>query len=130
MAMLLKASVPLNRAIKLAAGSITNDYLRERLERLASEVEKGKKLSTLLANLEEIPTLFTNMVATGEESGTLDITFEKLSQIYEKRTYRTIDFWVSMIEPLTIIAIAVIVGIIVVSIMLPLVEITSGQFLK
>jgi len=130
MAMLLRASVPLNRALTLAAASITNPYLRKKLEKLPQKVERGKRLSTLLVEIEEIPPLFANMVATGEESGNLDLAFEKLSQIYEKYTYRTIDFWVSMVEPATIVLIALIVGIIVVSVMLPLVEITGGHIIK
>jgi len=130
MAMLLKAAVPLNRALALAAGSITNPYLRKKFEKLPEKVERGKRLSALLEEIEELPPLFVNMVATGEESGNLDRAFEKLTQIYEKYTYRTLDFWVSMVEPATIVLIALVVGLIVVSVMLPLVEITGGQILK
>jgi len=129
-AMLLRSAVPLNRALALAVGSVANPYLRKKLEKLPAEVEKGKKLSALLGEIEEIPPLFVNMVATGEESGNLDLAFEKLSRIYEKYTYRTLDLWVSLVEPATIVLVALIVGLIVLSVMLPLVEITGGQLLK
>jgi type IV pilus assembly protein PilC len=130
MAMLLKAATPLNEALKMAVSGIGNAYLKKRLEELIPEVERGKSLSGLLSRIEILPPLFVNLVATGEESGELERAFDTLASLYEKETYRTIDFWVSMVEPLTIVLIAAVVGIIIVSVMLPLAEITTGQFLK
>ncbi len=130
MAMLLKVATPLNQALKLAAESVSNPYLRSLFLRAVPEVERGKSLSKLLQGEKFLPPLFVNLIATGEESGELDRMFDTLSKTYEKYTYRTIDFWVSMVEPITIILIAVIVGVVIVSVMLPLVEISTGGFAK
>ena len=67
-----------------------------------------------------------NLVETGETGGELERMLALVAQTYEKETLRTVDFWVRMIEPLSILLIAVVVGIVVLSVMLPLSELSAG----
>ncbi|RUM28684.1 MAG: type II secretion system F family protein, partial [Aquifex sp.] len=126
LAMLLSASVPINSALNLAVKSISNVYLRNKFSKLISEVEKGKSFSALLSREKEIPELFVNLVETGEASGELEKMLNLLSEIYEKYSERVINFWLRIVEPLAILIIGITVGIIAVSVILPLTEITAG----
>ncbi|WP_461828769.1 type II secretion system F family protein [Aquifex sp.] len=126
LSMLLKAAVPLDHALELSVKSISNHYLREKLEEIIPEVKRGKSLSSLLKKIPEIPEMFKNLVETGESSGELERMLGMLSELYEKQAERTINFWLRMVEPAAILLIGIIVGIIVVSVILPLTEITTG----
>jgi len=126
LAMLLNASVPINSALNLAVKSISNVYLRNKFSNLISDVEKGKSFSALLSKEKEIPELFINLVETGEVSGELEKMLKLLSEIYEKHSERVINFWLRIVEPLAILIIGITVGIIAISVILPLTEITAG----
>lgn len=126
LSMLLNAAVPLDHALELSVKSLSNHYLREKLEEIIPEVKRGKSLSSLLKEIPEIPEMFKNLVETGESSGELEKMLGMLSDLYEKQAERTINFWLRMVEPAAILLIGLIVGIIVVSVILPLTEITAG----
>ena len=126
LSMLLSASVPLNQALSLSVKSITNYYIRNKLEELIPEVERGKSLTSVLKKSEIFPQLFINLVESGEVSGELEKMLNLSSEIYEKYAQRTINFWLRIVEPLTILIIGVIVGMIVMSVILPLTELTTG----
>ena len=126
LSMLLRASVPLDHALELSVKSISNYYLRQKLEKIIPQVKRGKSLSSLLKEIPEIPEMFKNLVETGESSGELEKMLGMLSELYEKQAERTINFWLRMVEPAAILLIGLIVGIIVVSVILPLTEITAG----
>ena len=126
LSMLLNAAVPLDHALELSVKSINNYYLRQKLEEVIPEVKRGKSLSSLLKEIPEIPEMFKNLVETGESSGELEKMLGMLSELYEKQAERTINFWLRIVEPAAILLIGLIVGIIVVSVILPLTEITAG----
>jgi len=126
MAMMLKAGVPLNRALETATLSLTNAYLKERLKPLAEAIERGRSLSKELERIEELPPLFKGLVAVGEESGKLDESFEKLSLIYERETYALLERAVALVEPAAVILIAALVGAVVLGVMLPLAQLGPG----
>jgi len=126
LSMLLRASVPINQALELAVRSISNLYIRTKLEEVIPEVEKGKRIGGVMRRTGVFPELFLNLVETGESSGELEKMLELASDIYEKYAERSINFWLRLIEPISILLIGVIVGIIVVSVLLPLMDITTG----
>ncbi len=124
--MTLLSAVPITNAFRIAVGSISNTYIRNRLEELTLEIERGRSLSWVLKKTGLFPQLFINLVETGENSGELEKMLQLVSEIYKKEVLRMINLWVRMIEPVSILIIGAIVGIIVVSVLLPLTEITSG----
>jgi type IV pilus assembly protein PilC len=124
--MLLKASAPLTEALTLAVNSISLPFLREELKKLIPEVEKGKSFAKLVRNIEFLPPLFVNLWETGESGGELEKMTQLIADTFEKEALKKIDFWIKMIEPLTILFIALIVGIIVVSVILPMSQLSAG----
>jgi len=124
--MTLSSAVPVTTAFRIAVGSMSNSYLRGRLEEFAPEIERGRDVSYVLRRAGFFPPLFVSLIETGESSGELEKMLRLGSEIYRREALRAIDLWVRMIEPLSIFLIGVIVGVIVVSVLLPLTEITSG----
>ncbi len=124
--MTLSSAVPVTTAFRIAVGSMSNSYLRSRLEEFAPEIERGREISYVLRRAGFFPPLFVNLVETGESSGELEKMLRLSSEIYRREALRAVDLWVRMIEPLSILLIGAIVGVIVVSVLLPLTEITSG----
>ncbi len=126
LSMLLEAAVPLPEAVRLAVGSITLPPLKRELEEVVPQIEKGKSLSSTLKKINFIPPLFVNLVETGEVGGELEKMLKLLSETYEKETFRIVDFWIRMIEPLSILLIAVVVGVIVISVILPMAQLSTS----
>lgn len=124
--MTLLSAVPITSAFRIATGSISNLYIRNKLVSLSEEIERGRSLSWVIKNTNLFPPLFVNLVETGENSGELERMLQLASDIYKKEALRLINLWVRMIEPVSILIIGAIVGVIVVSVLLPLTEITSS----
>ena len=124
--MTLLSAVPITNAFRIATGSVSNTYIKDKLEALSEEIERGRSVSWVLRRTGIFPPLFVNLVETGENSGELERMLKLASDIYKKEALRLINLWVRMIEPVSILVIGVIVGVIVVSVLLPLTEITSG----
>jgi len=124
--MTLSSALPITSAYAIAVRSLTNPYLRKPLEDMSSEIERGRSLSWVLKESRLFPSLFINLIETGEGSGELERMLKLASDIYRREALRKIDLWVRMIEPLSILLIGVVVGIIVISVLLPLTEVTSG----
>lgn len=126
LSMLLEAGVPLNTALRISVKSLSNLYLRRKFEELIPQVERGKSFSSLLYGEKEIPKLFSSLIETGEVSGELEKMLELIAEIYEKQADKTVNFWLRVVEPLSILLIGITVGIIALSVILPLTEISAG----
>ena len=122
----LASAVPITTAFDISVKSISNYFIRSRLQEHTQDVERGHSLSSVLKKSGVFPELFVNLIETGESSGELEKMLKLLSELYKRESLRTINLWVRLIEPLSILIIGVVVGIIVVSVLLPLTEITSG----
>lgn len=126
LSMTLSASTPIQTAITMAAGSISNSYIRSRIEEVKDEIVKGKSISSTLAKTGVFPQLFINLLKTGEESSRLEEMLLTVQDIYTRQLNRTIDRWVKVIEPATMLIIGVIIAIIVISVILPITELSTG----
>lgn len=126
LSMTLSASTPIQTAITMAAGSISNSYLRNKIEQVKDEIVKGKSISATLSKTGVFPPLFINLLKTGEESSRLEEMLLTVQDIYTRQLNRTIDRWVKLIEPATMLIIGVIIAIIVISVILPITELSTG----
>ncbi len=124
--MTLLSAVPITSAFRIAVGSISNTYIKERLGGLAEEIERGRSLSWVLKKSELFPPLFLNLVETGESGGELERMLSLVADLYRREALRVINLWVRLVEPLSILIIGAIVGLIVISVLLPLTEISSA----
>jgi len=122
----LSSAVPLTQAYEIALSSVSSRRLKEYLRTRKEDVERGVNISRILKESGEFPPLFINLFETGENSGELERMLALIGDIYKRESLRMINLWTRMIEPFSILVIGTIVGIIALSVILPLTEVTSS----
>ena len=89
-------------------------------------MEEGRSLTEPMRKHWAFPPLVSHMIAIGEETGSLDSMLDKVADFYEKEVDTATDRLKSLIEPLMIVFLAGLVGIIVTAIMVPMFEIFNN----
>lgn len=115
--------VPVLQALEVASASISNTTLRRAVVRVKETVRDGLSLSQALEASGQFPVFVGNLVAVGEESGTLDTALLKVASAYERETDRTLRVLTAVLEPLLIVVVGLIVMFIVISVLLPIFQI-------
>ena len=117
---LFSSAVPILDSLGIVAKVIGNPVISKVVLESRSNLEAGGTLSEPLSKHWVFPPLVHQMTAIGEQTGTLDFMLEKIADFYEEDVDRTVDTLKSMIEPIMIVFLAVVVGFIVLSIMIPM----------
>ncbi|MCM8774693.1 MAG: type II secretion system F family protein [Candidatus Omnitrophica bacterium] len=124
-AILLESGLPLVLTLEIAAYSTNNSFLEKELLYVRDKVRDGGSLSNELNRQKIFPLLISEMAKIGEETGTLPNVFNRVSLHYQKELSTKIDRLISAFEPLLIIIIGIIIGIIVISLFLPLFRLST-----
>jgi type IV pilus assembly protein PilC len=103
-----------------------NKVIEKELADAAKEVRNGKQLSIPLGKSKYFPPIVSQMLAVGEESGQIDTILVKVADFYEEEVEATIDGLSSLIEPLMIIVLGSIVGVIAASVMGPIANLSKN----
>jgi type IV pilus assembly protein PilC len=124
---LLKAGVPIVRALEITSRTLTNFYFRESLEKTARVVEKGEKLSRALSPYKNLYLpMVSEMIEIGEETGETSDVLEGLADFYEEEVMDALQKLSSTIEPILILIIGGVVGFFAVSMFQPIYSIMGG----
>lgn len=115
---LLHGGVPLLRSLEISAQVVSNQKLAGAVGRAAQGVRQGRGLSGPLRETGAFPPLAIHLIAVGEEAGRLDGMLMHVAQVYEREARAAIKSLVALFEPLMILAIGIVVGSIVISILL------------
>ena len=124
---LLKSGISVLQAVEITERSLDNVILQKRLAESRVEIRKGTSLSRAIRDIKEFPPMIYAMVSIGEESGTLDMILEKAAEYFEDEADAATQKLVSALEPVMIIIMAIIVGLVVGGIGLPI--FTMAQWL-
>lgn len=119
---LLNSGVELMAAMQIVKTLIDNVRIADVLDEAMDDIEKGKSMASSLAGSPWFPPMFVQMIAVGEQSGTLEKMLGKISAAYEREVENAIMGMTSLIEPLMIAVMGAAVGFIVLSILLPIFE--------
>lgn len=119
---LLQSGVPLISALQIVRNIVNNQPIAEVIDRAVDEIQEGKSLASPLSQGRWFPPLTVQMVAVGEQSGELEKMLHKVADVYEAEVESHIMSATSMLEPAMILAMGLVVGFIVVSILLPIFE--------
>lgn len=126
---LMENGVPLLRAIDLVSEIAGNRYLEVKMAEVRRAVIDGATLSTALSAQNLFPSLFTDMMAVGEQTGHFAETMQTIADVYERELDRTVKTISTLIPPVIIVVIAIVVGFVVYSILSAVFEMThSLQF--
>lgn len=116
-ASLMSAGVSVLDTLRVTSSAIGNKVFERELQAVAQEVKNGKQLSECIAASPLFPTIVSQMLAVGEETGTTDTVLIKVADFYEEEVAVTIDGLASIIEPVMIIGLGGGVGLIAASVM-------------
>lgn len=116
----LGAGVPLVEGLESAAGATGNRTFSTAIGHIRREVLDGQPLHVAMRHSRHFPALATQMVAIGEESGTLDQMLERIADHYEQEVDERVDVLTSLLEPAVIVILGVMVGGLVVAMYLPI----------
>lgn len=117
---LLKSGIPLIDALELAGSVTGNVVIEEKVNYIASEVEKGETLGIALKRTPTFGPMVVSMIQIGEESGSLDQMLDKSADFYEQELEDAIDRLLKLMEPLLIVVMAVVIGFIVIAMAMPM----------
>ena len=120
LAILLASGVDLLSSIKIVEDVINNRIYGEALTEARGQVREGAVFSKPLEESEIFPSIVVQMVRVGEEAGSLENMLKKIASFYDREVESSIEGSVSLIEPIIIVLLAVVVGFIVISIVLPM----------
>lgn len=123
--MLHQAGVPLVRSLQLARESLENAALGGMLASAEKAVERGEGLAAALSRVYLIPPLLHQFLKTGERTGELETMLLSASTFYERELDRRRHIMVRFLEPVLIIFMGIMVGILVLSVLLPLADISA-----
>ena len=124
---LLKSGAPLLIAIDNVIPLMDNVYLAEKLKLAQEKIAKEKlDFAKAIESIEIFPPLFIKMAAIGEKTGNLDMILEKSAQTFSDEASDTLERLSVTIEPALIIILSVIVTIILLSVILPMINIISN----
>jgi type IV pilus assembly protein PilC len=114
------AGVPLVEAMESVAGATGNIVYEEGVLKMRDEVATGQRLHQAMENIELFPNMVIQMIAVGEESGSLDEMSAKVADFYEEDVDNAVDNLSSLLEPMIMAILGVLVGGLVVAMYLPI----------
>ena len=119
---LLAGGVPLLRALEIVKFLLGNDVLIKVVEEATAAIREGESIAAPLAKSGQFPPLVTRMIAVGERSGHLEDMLENVAVAYENETEMRIDRLTTLMEPLLILTMGVVVGFVVFSMLMPILQ--------
>ena len=123
---LISGGLPIVQALDITGRIVGNSVYAEIIEEAKIEVQKGNQISAVLQKYPaEFPPVFTQMVFVGEKSGSLDKTLSNIVSFYQKEVDRTVEVFLSVVEPALIVFLGLVVGGLLASVLLPLYQLGS-----
>ena len=114
------AGVPLVEAMESVAGAAGNAVYRDAILQMRDQVATGNQLQMAMQQTNLFPSMVTQMVAVGEESGALDSMLSKVADYYEREVDDAVDALSSLMEPMIMVVLGVLIGGLVIAMYLPI----------
>ncbi len=125
MGSMLTSGVNLLQALTICASSAGNVVIERFVLYCKSEIETGKQLSQPLSTSDIFPKMVVSMIQVGEQAGKMDTMLEKVAVFYEDEVDEALKGMLGLIEPLMIVGIGLMVGVLVIAMYLPMMDLGS-----
>jgi len=122
---LLRSGISLLGGLQVVKNVVGNSTIRTAIEEATTNLTEGQGISGPLKRSGQFPPLVTHMISVGEKTGELETMLEKVADHYEYQVDSKITSFTSLIEPLMIISLAGVVAVIVLSVILPMLELNN-----
>src|SRR5579884_795801 len=120
---LVSAGVPIIQAIEITGKTAGNAVIEEAMSDVIDSVKAGGTIAEPLKHAKVFPAMVSHMIGVGEETGAVDAMLAKIAEFYEDQVAAAIKALTSILEPAMIIFVGAIVGVIVISMYLPLFDV-------
>ncbi|OGY64511.1 MAG: hypothetical protein A3I24_04040 [Candidatus Harrisonbacteria bacterium RIFCSPLOWO2_02_FULL_41_13b] len=128
LSILMRSGLPIIKALEITADTLNHHDLSKALKRIANEgISKGLTLGEAFRREAAFPAVVSNLVAISEKAGHLDGILKTLSDFYDSEIDSSLKVLVSFLEPALLLMIGVVVGLIALSIIVPIYQLV-GQF--
>lgn len=127
MATLLNGGVPLVTALGIVKSVVNNHVLAQAIAEAKENITEGQNISEPLKRSGEFPSLLIHMISIGERTGELPPMLEMVAQNYEEQVNSKVERMTAMLEPLMIVVMGLTVGIIVMAVFVPLLDLQKLQ---
>ena len=117
---LITSGVPILQALDIVRETSGNEVVTRAMDTVYASVKDGETIHEPLSKCSVFPPLVVHMVAVGEETGAIDQMLTKVAEAYEREVDDTVNALTSILEPVLIVFLGAIVGVIVVALYLPL----------
>jgi type IV pilus assembly protein PilC len=125
LATMFAAGVPLVEALQSVAGATGSTVYEKAVLAMRDQVASGQQLQLVMREANVFPNMMVQMVAIGEEAGSLDTMLSKVADFYEEEVDNAVDSLSSLLEPLIMCVLAVLVGGLVIAMYLPIFKMGS-----
>ncbi|MEG1965692.1 MAG: type II secretion system F family protein, partial [Oscillospiraceae bacterium] len=120
LATLLQGGIPVVQALESAGPTSGSDLIADAVEKSVEKIKSGKNISEPLSECGLFPPMVINMIAIGEEAGTLTDLLDKIAEFYEDDVATATKTLGAVIEPIMLIVIGVVVGAMLISLYMPI----------
>ena len=122
---LLASGVPILDALDIVAKTAGNVIIEEGLMFTRARISEGKNMAEPLADINVFPGMVVQMVAVGEQTGALDTMLNKIADFYEEEVDVAVSSLTSLLEPILMVMVGSVVGVVLVSMYLPIFDLAG-----
>jgi type IV pilus assembly protein PilC len=125
LSVLLQSGVPILQSLDIVSETVNNRVISRAVRDVQNSVKEGESIAKPLGRHEVFPPMVVQMLAVGEETGSVDVMLTKVAEFYDNEVTATVDALTSLIEPLMIAVIGGVVGLSVIALYLPMFKIIN-----
>lgn len=123
---MLTSGVSVVRAIEITASVVDNEVYKNILTDVGEAVKSGQSMSDIFSRYPEVPSVMSQMVKVGEETGRMGFVLNTLARFYRREVDNEVDTIVGLIEPIMIVLLGVGVGMLLTSVLVPIYNLASA----
>jgi len=123
--LLSAAGIPITQSLEITAAAMSNILYRDSILAAEKQVERGIPLSVPVRQDKNFEPLLAQMIAVGEETGKLDEVLDKVANFFEGQASQLVKNLATAIEPVILVALGVMVGLLVLAIISPIYQLTT-----
>jgi type IV pilus assembly protein PilC len=122
---LLGGGLPLVTALEVASRAVGNRHIAHELESISQSVREGQGLAATMRSRATFPDVAVKMTEVGESTGSLQEMLASVAEFYDEEVETTLDRFITLVEPILLIVMGIIVAALLLSLYLPLFELSS-----
>ncbi|HQJ98689.1 MAG TPA: type II secretion system F family protein, partial [Thermoleophilia bacterium] len=117
---LVSSGVPILQAIEITGQAAGNVVIEKAMKDVQQSIKEGQSITGPLEKVSVFPAMVTQMIAVGEETGSLDAMLGKVADFYEDEVDASVKSLTSILEPILMIGVGSVVGLVVIAMYLPI----------